>query len=215
MKAKLRGTSKYNQDFKECKVVLPISVGKEPHEGDKFLATLNLISRRFKHCDIVLADSLQRFNFINEADDKEEAAKHARLQGDLWLKRNGHSINVLSIPHKLIRWDDCIQWPTFSKWLKNVKQEYAVNPAYQQAFSADIVQFLSRKKLKINDCLYELSLAYFLEEIAVILSYFVDQAYQFIIYPGRIPKSIEFSRGLFLAKAQSELMHDLGVYFRK
>lgn len=214
MKAKLKGSAKYTDCFEQCKVVLPISVGQEAHEGAKFLATLQLVSKRFRQCDIVIADTLQRFNLINKNTSLEDAAKASKVSGDLWLERNQNYFKALAIPYHIVRWDECLNWPTFSNGLDITKCEYAKNSQYQQAFTADIAQFLSRKNTEATPTLHDTSLAYFFEEIAVILSYFIDQQYQYIIYPSNIPKSAQLSRDLFLSTPHPGLVRELGLYFR-
>ena len=76
-----------NNKFDSCMVT--ISVGQSVHEGEKFKATLKLISKHFKKCTIGVCDTLQRHTtaiLTNlKANELCEVTKH---YGDQWIERN-------------------------------------------------------------------------------------------------------------------------------
>lgn len=219
-KAKLSGTDKYKKnDFLEKRAVLPISIGNPSQDGEKLKATLILVSERFSYCDIIVADTLQRYNIMDQYSEKEATLK-TREEGDKWIAKNNLYLNTMKISHKIIRWEECLRFPTFGRWLNTIKKHYLVNNTYQQVMHEDINAFLDRyKKNNPNTTtlikLKNNSLAFFFEETAVTLSYFLAQKYHYIIYPSNIPKSIELIRKNFIDDKYPELIHNLKIYFRK
>ncbi len=222
IKAKLGGSSSYDTDsFLNKRAVLPISVNQPYHENDKFNATIAMVNKRFGYCDIVVADTLQRYNFFYGKEYSiEELYKISKNEGDNWLKRNSRYLNLLSVPHSIIRWDDCIQLPTFPLFLNKIKDRYLHDPAYRDAFKQDIDVFLTRylqhNTRDNHDVVKNIEascLAYLFEENAVVLSCFVENTYHFILYPSKIPKSVSMSRDIF-ATNTPELVQHLKIYFK-
>ncbi len=220
MKAKLSGISSHKGNLLDKNIVLPISVGQPAHEGEKLQATLRMIEKRFSQCDILVADTLQRHNLLNQFSELE-AYQMALLEGDNWLNRNKIHLDSFCIPHKIIRWDECIQGQVFKECLDNINNHYQNNLDFQNAFYHDINFFKNRYKYSLNQNEFSLesleknSLSYLLEETSVVLSYFIDKQYHFILYPSQIPKSISMCRDLFIDPNNPNLIRNLKIYFKK
>ncbi len=217
IKAKLKSISQYGTFFKDKSVVLPISVGQLYHEEGKFSATLETIQQRFVKCDIVIADTLQRYNFSNESPEVKLIEKTRQLGTD-WLERNQVYLDNFLLPYKIIRWEECILWSGFKQCLEIVKNFYQTNRTYQLAIQQDINAFAKRKRYSHTDNIEEFTakcLAYLFEETAVMLSYFVDHEYHYIIYPTAIPQSVAQIRDAFVFPKHPNLLQNLEIHFKK
>ena len=74
--AVLKGET-HQKDLKQSACILPISVGQQYHEGDKFAATIELINVTFGECTIVIADTLGRHTALRES--AEERSEERRV----------------------------------------------------------------------------------------------------------------------------------------
>lgn len=200
-------------DIPQARSTLPISVGQPYHEGAKLRATLDGIQKKLGHCDIVVGDTLQRYNLLSEYS-YQEAAEIARKRGDEWLLRNEQVLKDFTILHAIVRWDTCMEDPLFNTWLTIVKKHYQHNNAYKAAVEADIDEFMQRAAEKKHALQREQSRNYFLEETAVILSYFVTQKYHYFIYPRAIPSSVLLACEHFVAKQHPDLIKFIDFRFR-
>lgn len=117
--------------------VLPISVGQEYHEQNTLEETLKLIrNASFLNCIIVIADTLQRHNFLidlyddrstfSEPDLKTQAQNMAKKAGDEWLQRNQPYIDqhLSDVNYQILRWDECIAYPNFNQTLSLLDNYY-------------------------------------------------------------------------------------------
>ncbi|MBN1684433.1 MAG: hypothetical protein JW855_03230 [Gammaproteobacteria bacterium] len=108
IRAKFIGAGHLKHEFPHSTCIVPISVGQEYHEGEKFEAAIDLINRsQFKTCTIMVCDLLQRHNlqiYDENLDDKTASEKMVQ-EGKAWLERNNEYINRLEIPHFVDTWD--------------------------------------------------------------------------------------------------------------
>jgi tRNA-dependent cyclodipeptide synthase len=218
-KAMLGGVAHYADDVSGSAAVLGISVGQPYHEDEKFAATMALMNTCFGSCDVLVADTLQRYNMLD--CDFEAASAPARLRGDAWLARNAAALQTLTVPHNVIRWDECLQSPAFKSSLDAIKKRYSEDEEYRRSFQRDVDEFLRRHKTRngsldehLESIMRERSLLYLFEEIAVFLSYFVERGYNFLPYPGTFPESYAMSWDLFLAQQHPTLCRNVRIYFR-
>lgn len=93
--------------FPQSTCLMPISVGQAIHEGDKFKAVIKLINSSFKHCTILVDDSVQRhtIGILNNVSH-DKLYQIAVDEGDAWICRNEQAYNQLTIPFNVMRWDD-------------------------------------------------------------------------------------------------------------
>jgi len=214
IKAKIQGISKYQTSPKETKVVLPISVGQDYHEGEKFVATLEMIEKRFAACDIIICDILQRYNFSPEYT-LEQSIQQVELEGTKWIERNMKYINNANIPIKIIRWKECLEFWGFKLALENIKNLFHEDSSLQLALKADIQKFIDRDQARSINEIESACTNYLFEEAAVFISFFYEKKYDYVVYPSVIPKFIQQCREKFLSKTSTDCLYDLKIYFKK
>lgn len=177
IRAQLRGSKGIAWDA-SAKVVLPISIGQSYHEGSKLDATLNLVARRFSSCDILVADTLQRFNAHSEGSYSKTLH-----EGNEWIARNQEAIDKYGDVFKVIRWDECTSHPWFMCEYNKLLQSATSDREFSTILEADIARVIG----KYPDIPKENIKSYLLEELAVFCSFFIDHHYAFVIYPGSPP----------------------------
>ena len=102
-KAKLGGLKKYHEnDLCGKRCAIPISIGNPDQMGEKLKSTLIMISKRFSYSDIIVADTLQRYNIMDEYSE-EKALRIKKNEGGDWIRENKYFLSNLIIPHKIIR----------------------------------------------------------------------------------------------------------------
>lgn len=198
-KASFKTNNFVNIEGKKC--VLPISVGQPYHEGEKLLATINLINKsQLAHCTIVIADSLQKHNLINDPHPYETSM----LLGDNWLERNKNILDTLTISHQIIRWDPWLKHNKYAEYRCAIEKEYISNPNYRHAFDESIHQFIQRKSARNEEIrhtshqiLYNSGLQYFLEECVVIVCMWEEGGYDYVMYPQVRPSALSMTYKIF------------------
>lgn len=205
-KASFKINNSKNIEGKKC--VLPISVGQPYHEGEKLLATINLINKsQLAHCSVVVADSLQKHNFISDQSPYETSM----LLGDNWLQRNKNILDTLSIPHQIIRWDLWLQHTEYPKYRYALEREYNSNPNYRHAFDESINQFIQRKVASNEEIdhisqkkIFNSGLQYFLEECAVAVCVWEEEGYNYVMYPQVRPRALSMTYEIFSKNAHPD-----------
>ncbi len=201
------------------KGVLLISVGQPAHEGIKLAATINMVSKQFSSCDVVACDSLQRHTMeIYENLSKETLYAKANIAGEEWLKRNDAALNSFKIPHEIFRWDKYLLDNNFNKCLEKIHLLYKEDKAFANAMNETIEAFVERHiqhgHVKDRSKAFNCCFNFLIEECAVIVFMWPNLEYNYIIYPGKIPKVLEFSLYKFLPPVSSNLLRWLGIYVR-
>jgi tRNA-dependent cyclodipeptide synthase len=221
-KAKLRGLNRDIEYVKDKKAAIPISVGQHYHEKDKLISTLSMNSKLFHSCDIIVADSLQRHTIkLFSNCSMRDAANESIALGNEWIKRNENILKYLTIPFRIIQWEDCVNTKNFLLYFEKIKEYYHNNIEYKKAFQADIEIFKARFKKQYpnykvsNASLEKACLIYLFEEIAVYLSFFLEEKYDYVIYPSKMPNSVLASKKIFISHEHQNLLTNLIVYFKK
>ncbi len=221
-KASLTNIPKNEKDYLKSKTcIVPVSVGQEPHEGEKFRATLKMLNSYFKNCTIVVCDTLQRHTLLLKHNNKsqEELYSLSERLGSEWIERNKPIIEEeLKIPYKIIRWDKCLKNKNFEENYKKAKDLCATNEQCKIVVEKIINEFYTRYKkhtenLNAELCFQQSSL-YYLEELACVLEWF-DEEYDYEIYPSMRDEAI-FTNFSFLSKGRDKhLLHSAGIKFTK
>ncbi len=199
---------------------MPISVGQQYHEGDKLAAALKLIGSRFKSCDIIICDSLQRHTLeVNNGLSKEEAYKESIKLGDQWLYRNKDYIYDLSIPFKIIRWDQWLKKESYSDSKVLVDSLFLKNCRYNNAFVMASRKFVDRYKLKQQkyidyDYLSNKCIEYLKEECAV-TPVWIEEKYDFIVYPGKRTDAMMAAYRYQIEPLKTDLLTWVHVNFKR
>jgi hypothetical protein len=201
--------------FNDKNCILGISVGQLYHEAEKFKATINLINKsNLKHCTIVVGDSLQRHNMIKEG----YCYKTSILLGDEWLERNQKFLKELTISHRIIRWDDCLNHPKYNDYKKIIELEYKTNPLYYDSVHKTIEDFMQRNCEDYlqgkRDVIYQNSVRYLLEESAAMICWALD-GYDYIVYPKPITSALAILYDLFIEKNCPNKIQWMALRFRK
>jgi hypothetical protein len=188
LKASIKDTPiEYRKNFSNSSCMLLISVGQPYHEGEKLSATIELVSKKFKSCTIMLCDTLQKYNLTDYLDE-QQAYELSLKNGTEWLERNYMLYSKLAIPYDILRWNDIINDGDFNMSLQEIEKLYHSDTEYQETFSRTIKEYISRianRKEKI--CLekkYADSLIYLKEECAGMLIW-AKMGFNFEIYPNK------------------------------
>jgi len=173
---------------------LNISVGQEYHEGEKFSAVCDWVSRHFNHSVINICDSLQRHNLEATGIVPKQAHKMAIANGDAWIDRNQQAIATLP-DVQIVRWDDWRQGAYWDYALDRAKKLYDSDKKFQSICKDTANSFISKRTFK-NDVDHqralEYSARYIMEEVAFsLVSSFDDVA---DIYPGTFPPIFDYMR---------------------
>ena len=182
--------------YPQSSTILLISVGQHYHEDEKFAATIDLINRsKFKKCDIMLGDSIQRHNMFTVHDEPSEIIhKKSIVLGDEWLERNKKFYNELSMPYQIFRWDMWLKDPNYKKYRMVIDELYNNDPVVHQAFQESINEFLSRYTKQFSNFNKETAcincLEYLKEECAIIIPLWSELNYEFLIYPCNMLKAM-------------------------
>lgn len=208
--------------FSSSKCIMPISVGVQIHEGEKFLETMKLINSHFKACVLLVDDSIQKYTLkIEEPNSSlEQLYVKAVKAGQEWLQRNKQAYEQLTIPYKIMHWDDWLSHEKFTESYANIETLYNYDKEYKKIVHASIDNFISRytsrptkdnfnKEHAINCCL-----KYLKEECAVMCLWAIE-GFNFEVYPsGRNQAMIATYERLVLPK-NPNLLKSISLYFEK
>ena len=189
-------------DFSGKTCILLISVGQRYHEINKLSATIELINQYgFKSCEIVVADTLQRHNMLDEL--KSDKNMLAAKQGQEWIDRNQNILTNLTVPYTVRRWDEFLGNPKYPQLKCRIRYEYHHNEEYRQAVDSTIELFLERIKSRDNNlrherCLFSNCLEYLLEECPIIMPLWAELGYDYIIYPKKMTNAMSKTREIFV-----------------
>lgn len=150
-------------------VRLEISVGQPYHEGEKLRSKIEWARARFQDVNVLVNDTLQRFNLMYERGMSEkQATKETRLQGDEWLVRNGEALAGCSC----YRWDHWKNHEDFSSTLWKAEMFYRNNAGFHDAVENAIYEVWDRRagqegyEHNRKDDFFNVSREYLLEETA-------------------------------------------------
>lgn len=148
---------------------LGISIGAHYHESDKFNASLNWIGSNFQKCEILLCDTLHRYNYDSyNKDDEKTALLMAKQRGDQWIERNSKAIISSPIPINISRWDEWLSHNDYKDTLTNVKNLWLQNKSMQNAINTDVMRYIENNSLQKSsrENSIENGTNYLLEELA-------------------------------------------------
>lgn len=194
--------SKANLQRAVC--LLPISVGEPYHEKETLEETLKLIrGAGFAKCIIVVADTLQRHNFLidsiadstfSQSEAEARARTTAKEFGDEWLKRNQSCIDryFADFDYQILRWDDCLAYSGFFQRFSVLDEYYrdrtsSFSRSVNKICGQRISHYLKMGKLDGSDAhisvTRDLIKSYVCEEGAIMLLW-RDMGYQYMAYPS-------------------------------
>jgi tRNA-dependent cyclodipeptide synthase len=204
----------YKKIYPHSSCVLLISVGQQYHEGESLKAIVDAInSSQFKFCNVVMGDFIQRYTLqILKNISANQAEAQAILDGDAWLDRNRPTINTLSMPFRIFRWQEWLMNPRFEQYYAAVKSEILTSTSFQHEFEKSIEEFLVRaQKLYPNQEIFStenrrLCLEYLQEECSIIMPLWAfHYDFDFVIYPAHKLDAMEATYQKFVAPYTSKL----------
>lgn len=190
-------------EAKHKSTILLISIGQEYYEGPKFEATIDLINRcDFKSCTVMLADSLQRYNYMNHMNERE-AIEAAIKNRNSWIKRNQYILNKLEIPNAIVHWDQHLtNKDFFNQHLDILKNAYSSDIEVKTAIDNTIEKyFIRRHDILANhpqDLAFKNCLDYIMEECVVLMPMWASQGYDYIVYPKKMTTAMEMMYNKFV-----------------
>lgn len=210
--------------LKNSTCLVHISVGQDYHEGEKFIATMDLINDTFQSCILVICDTLQRYSLkiFNPDLTEEDAYSQSLKSGQQWLSRNENAFNYLNIPFKLFGWDHWLNDSDYMNFRKEIENLYKNNEEYRYAIQSTIDKFLKRhsKILSTSDRYrkaFELSEAYLMEEMPVLVPLWAKTNCNFVIYPRQRSKAMAITLDYFLQnnKINFNVLNEISLKFNR
>jgi hypothetical protein len=203
------------KQFKVSSSLVLISMDSSSHEGKKFKATLDLVDKSFKNCTILIGDTLYRHNLRREfpmLSEKDIYLKTLKL-GDNWIERNQASIERLSIPYQITRWDKWVNHPDFENSLLKIKSCYNTDNHFKSNFDLAVKEYLQRG-VKDNKVDFTACLSYLKEECAV-MTLWVTNNYDFELYPSGRNKAMSITYEYLIKPKFPNLLHPVSLRFKK
>lgn len=200
-------TQQDKEEFKNSKVIIPISVGQRYHEDGEFEATIKLINKSFKECTILIADTLKRHSLdLNlQISDQEEVLKTTKRKGQEWLERNVKYIEMLSIPYEISKWDEWINKDEYNAYYHLVRKLYDTDDGYRKVMHDTVNIFLLRDERQSDSRWVDCCISYLLEESAVTCLW-IKEGFKFDVYPT--------GDNMAMIGAYERLVQDFGFRYR-
>ncbi|MCC2626020.1 MAG: hypothetical protein K0R14_1893 [Burkholderiales bacterium] len=207
--------------FADSACLLTISVGQEMHEGELFKLTIDLINKSFKSCIILVDDSLQRYTMaLNSDKSPDDYYNLAILEGRNWLQRNKQYYDSLTIPYKILHWDQWLKHDNFKQHNNMIREAIKTDPAYKAKFDKVVENFVDKSRKRSSpDSNFnisrakQLSMAYLTEECAA-LCLWTSLNCQFEVYPGPRNEAMSATHKKFVLPKYPELLHPATIRFR-
>lgn len=173
--------------------IIPVCHGSQDMHGKRFFSYVGAASKVYKHCHLVVCDTLDVHNMAPSNDLWNDALETSRAMGDRWLRKHFRFVqDSFSGNMTLVRWNDIKADPDFlskyaeakrlylqsnevKSWVDSICGMYANIAAQRQSESGFTPNFSN---------LFQRSLSYMLEEIAgtsVYYNWYQSPA----VYPGQ------------------------------
>lgn len=207
--------------FAHSNCIMPISVGQTIHEGEKFFATLKLINASFKECTLLVDDSIQRHTMKIQSDLDDEALYQMAIQaGDEWLIRNALSYESLTIPYRIMRWDDWRKHSLYTQAYEMITNYYEKQHDYQTAIHENIEEFLLRYTKKSDNQAFDYEKAFgycvdYLKEECAVMCLWAESDYAYEVYPSSRNKAMTATYDFIIRQAYPGLLKSISLYFEK
>ena len=183
-KTTFRGLTLCPIEQNHCRACLNISVDNENLQGSKLIAIVNKATRVFASLDIMICDSLNRFNIMLEKNIDSLLAEKLSLEiGNEWIKKNLDPIRELAIPIRVLRWNEWRQKPEYSMVHTQLVKLFNEDDDCKSIFIESSQKYLERKKLVGLEHAEQRSLEYLIEECSVIRLWAL-YGYNLELYPS-------------------------------
>jgi hypothetical protein len=201
----LRAPEGDKKEFSGATSLFSVSMGidKILVQGKCLEKIVEAINPIFSKCDIVISDTLQRFNLMLRYPDmsEEKALQVAADIGNNWLEKNENILKKLNIPFKIYKWNDWLNHQDFQRHYEYVCNLMNEEPDFAISIMHSIKEYFKRKtKQDDSDVLLNkaMPLAYnfVLEEAAVMLLW-CDVGYDFELHPSNRSAALTYVHKLY------------------
>ncbi len=205
------------KSMKNSDCIYHVSVGQAYHEGEKLIATMDLINETFRSCTIMLCDTLQRHTLSIKYPNLSDAELYAKSLslGDEWLTRNSAAYQHLSIDSKIMRWDEWLYHPDYSQYRAQIDELYHSDIDYKNKIHETIYKFLKRHNLLGSEKAFKLCETYILEECPILVPLWAQTGCQFIIYPRFRTVAMSATYEHFIGNTGQGLLREVALKFNK
>jgi hypothetical protein len=215
LRASFMCSKAYREQFPDPGVQLTISVGQSVHEGERLIATVQLVNKSFSHCTIMVDDSIQWYTLAIGAPSTPSSVllQEAIVAGDSYLARNEAIFaRYLLIPYRIVRWKD---WHGTLEWqqaIQAMEHTYHTNLLLKQAIDQNVETFLTRYEKTKADNHYNRTYAiamctnYLIEECAVMREFWIKLGCHYEVYPSKRNEAMTATHKLFIEPYHSLLL---------
>lgn len=222
VKVNFRCKEEYKKQLNGSSCIVHISLGQAYHEGEKFLATMDLINETFSSCILILCDTLQRYSLQIEdhtLSEKNAYEKTLRL-GNEWLQRNLLAYNYLTIPLKLYRWNDWLNHRDYKTYSDKVVKLYQTDREYKNCLQETIKTFLSRRSdllpgSREYNRAFSISEKYLLEECPILIPLWQYTNCEFVVYPRFRTSAMSATYDHFMQDTSNSLLKEVALKFNR
>lgn len=161
----------YSGPQEEC--IMTICTGAPSCNSDYWRATIKEVSKKFTKIHIILADTLDRYNFMRDYEI-DSASQYAVQRANAWLEvRENDMQELFSNNYSITRWDSVLAHPSYTAVSKIMWDLYQTDDIVRQRFDLFINEHVSNiidrnahiKKYEHNKLSF-LSKSYLIEEYA-------------------------------------------------
>lgn len=184
-------------DWKDfTKVIFEVSVDNKRYTGPYFFSILSWAKERFDSIEIIVCDTLQRYNLaFAQNTDHRTAMQTAMQMGEDWIRRSQGYFDYLNICPRISRWEDWLSHDpkTYDTNYRDLVHLYQNNLAVRTEVDklAEAVWESRRKIFHFSEALEqkfkeEVFFPYFFEETAL-SAVFLPEVGGISAYPGSLP----------------------------
>lgn len=180
---------------------------KEKEENtDEEIATLKAEAEKLgsEFFERNLPSFLKPLNITND----EFQQNYSHLTTSEKIQRLNRKAKKRSLGFEIVRWSDWIAQPSYQENYVNLQKLYATNPTLLQSIEEAVTGFATRHQEDGGLELWQIrSRGYLIEETPAIIWLSIVLNYNFIIYPGKMPKPFLETKNYLLAN-QEDLFED-------
>ena len=186
IKVNFKFFQKKKLDIKGKACIIYFSIGQPYCDGEKLLATMDLINETFSYCKMIVCDSLQRHTLMIRDPElsEKEAYEKSILLGNEWFKRNESAYKYLTIESDISRWESWRHHERYSSYFAQIIELYSKDELYRNTIDSTINAFLMRNKLQGDTRAFNLCKRYVLEESPILVPMLAETKIPFIVYPS-------------------------------
>ncbi len=217
VKANFRGINQIHIPASKAKACLNVSIDQKNEQGTKLQAIIEKANRTFKSIDIMLCDSLNRYNIaLMHKIAIEKATPIAIATGDEWIRDNTPYMQNRVIPGRIIRWSEWLNNEHLAPILKRVRKTIVNNKTCFSIFEQVATDYFHRRNIEIctNKRAMNLAIDYLSEECAVIILW-SQLGYNFELYPSTRNPAVAYLFEHIFNKPQQNVLYFLRVEFKK